>query len=121
MQEKIATGHGREAISHTLEQFWVAVLLSAKATTLQIAHVAHLAALVVHLAALVVHLENLYPPSCLSLGQYSMALLYILTAGSKSDLSHSLHRCRILQRRSQQRSASFGLTYKIFTLRASMQ
>ena len=33
-----------------------------------------------------------------------MALLYILTAGSKSDLLHSLHRCRILQRRSQEAS-----------------
>ena len=52
MQEKIATGHGREAISHTLEQFWIAVLLSAKATTLQIALVVQLAALVFHLATL---------------------------------------------------------------------
>jgi len=59
MQEKIATGHGREAISHTLEQFWVAVLLSAKATTLQIALVVHLAALVDHLAALELHLAAL--------------------------------------------------------------
>ena len=59
MQEGLATGHGREAISHTLEQFWVATLLSAKATTLQIAHVVHLAALVVHLAALVYQLAAL--------------------------------------------------------------
>ena len=56
MQEKIATGHGREALSHTLEQFWIAVLLSAKATTLQIALVVQRAALVVHLVAVDLHL-----------------------------------------------------------------
>ena len=58
MQEGLATGHGRAAISHTRERFWVATLLSAKATTLQIALVVHLAAVVVHLAALELHLEN---------------------------------------------------------------
>ena len=52
-----------------------------------------------HLAALVLHL-----PSCWSLGRYSVALLYILTAGGESDLLHSLHRCRNLQCRSQEAS-----------------
>ena len=45
--------------------------------------------------------ENRYPSSCLS---HSMALLYILTAGSKTDLLRSLHRCRGLQRRSRRGS-----------------
>ena len=40
--------------------------------------------------------------SCLSLGQRSMALMYILTAESKSEYLHSLHRCRGLPRRSRE-------------------
>ena len=50
--------------------------------------------------------ENLqcHSRSCLSLGQRSMALMYILTAESKSEYLHSLHRCRGLQRRSREAS-----------------
>ena len=55
--------------------------------------------------------RNLYPSSqqcnsrsCMRLGQCSLVQLYILTAGSRSDLLHSLHRCRRLQRKSQEAS-----------------
>jgi len=53
--------------------------------------------------------RNLYPSSqqcnsrsCMCLGQCSLVQLYILTAGSRSALLPSLHRCRSHQRRSQE-------------------
>ena len=48
--------------------------------------------------------ENLrcHSRSCMSLGQRSMVLMYILTAESKSEYLHSLHRCRGLPRRSRE-------------------
>ena len=55
--------------------------------------------------------QNLYPSSqqcssrsCMRLGQCSLVQLYILTAGSRSALLSSLHRCRSHQRRSQEAS-----------------
>ena len=110
-QEGLATGQGREVLATRLNSSGSQCCCQQSHDHLPIALVVHLAALVVHLAALVLnlaalvlHLAALVLPSCLSLGQYSMALLYILTAGGKSDLLHSLHRCRNLQCRSQEAS-----------------